>query len=620
MTIPRGNGHAMFGMERRFPRPVLLVIVYGIFLVIVGATAMTQTIMVSAQFSTSTINNVIGSDTALVRLFVAGALSPEDVGPTGPDAERLAALEERLRTLLAPGKIVHVEVRLPDGTVIASDRPEARGIVAPTTTDFATALQGRTATAGIDLSAESEAMGPALMPTSVLREYFPLVTDGGVMGVVAVWRDAEPILTQLDEMRRNVVLLTLSAGLIASAVLFFVFRSAQKRISRQTRALIDASRLDVLTGRLNHGALVDAVAEAVEHGRAEGSAFSLALVDVDNFRRLNEMYGHGAGDDALMTVLKGLVNEAPGTALVGRYGPDELMLLIPGAEVSDLRVVVERLRAGLADRSLQYESSEQLPLTISAGICTFPDHADSVTELLTVAANCLHEAKASGGDAVRDANAIEVAPAEARTFDVFQGLILAVDTKDRYTKRHSEDVARYGTFLAEQMGLDPELIATIRVAGLLHDVGKIGIPDQILRKPGPLTPDEYAVVKQHVALGDLIVRDLPDVALIRAGVRHHHERWDGKGYLDGLAGAEIPLVARILAVGDAFSAMTTTRPYRKAMDVREALTRLEDASDSQLDANLVEIFIRAIETAPDAPLPGGDVQPLRLWTPYRHVA
>ncbi len=166
-----------------------------------------------------------------------------------------------------------------------------------------------------------------------------------------------------------------------------------------------------------------------------------------------------------------------------------------------------------------------------------------------MAANALHEAKASGGDAVRDAGIAVSLPAEARTFDVFQGLILAVDTKDRYTKRHSEDVARYAVFLAEQAGIDPELIATIRVAGLLHDVGKIGIPDQILRKPGPLTADEYAVVKQHVALGDMIVRDLPDVAVIRAGVRHHHERWDGNGYLDGLVGEAIPLVARILAVG-----------------------------------------------------------------------
>jgi diguanylate cyclase (GGDEF)-like protein len=610
----------VFGTPVRLPRPVLLIIVFGIFLAIVGVTAMAQTMLVSAQFSTSTLNNVVGSDTALVRLFVTGALSPDDLGSDGPDAQRLTALEQRLRTLLGPGQIVHLEVRTPDGRVIASDRPEARGTTAPITPDFATALRGRSATAAIDPVATSEAMGPTLGPSSVLREYFPLITDGGVIGVVGVWRDAGPILAQLDEMRRNVVLVTLSAALVACAALFLVFRSAQGRISRQTHALVEAARLDPLTGRLNHGALVDAVASAVEYGRAEGQAFSVALIDIDNFRMLNETYGHAAGNDVLLTVLHGLVREAPPSAVIGRYGPDELMMLLPDSEAGPLRDTIERLRATLTVRSLQFDASEKLPLTISAGICTFPDHGDSVTALLTAAANALQEAKASGGDALRDAGVALVVPAEARTFDIFQGLILAVDTKDRYTKRHSEDVARYAVFLAEQAGMDPELIATIRVAGLLHDVGKIGIPDQILRKPGPLTADEYAVVKQHVALGDLIVRDLPDVSVIRAGVRHHHERWDGTGYLDGLAGEAIPLVARILAVGDAFSAMTTTRPYRKALDVREALVRLEDASGSQLDERLVEIFIRGIEHAPNAPLPGSDVQPLRLWTPYLHVA
>ena len=118
----------------------------------------------------------------------------------------------------------------------------------------------------------------------------------------------------------------------------------------------------------------------------------------------------------------------------------------------------------------------------------------------------------------------------------------------------------------------------------------------------------------------MIVRDLPDIDVIRAGIRHHHERWDGDGYLDRLAGEEIPLVARILAVGDAFSAMTTTRPYRKALGLSEALRRLEDAAGTQLDERLVTLFVEGIETAEDAPLPGADVQSLRLWTPYRQVA
>jgi HD-GYP domain-containing protein (c-di-GMP phosphodiesterase class II) len=182
---------------------------------------------------------------------------------------------------------------------------------------------------------------------------------------------------------------------------------------------------------------------------------------------------------------------------------------------------------------------------------------------------------------------------EAVRWDVLEGLVIAVDTKDHYTRRYSEDVARYAGFLGAQLGLDDQVRSVLYRAGRLHDIGKIGIPDQILRKPGALTEGEYETVKQHVALGDLIVRDLPDLDEIRAGIRHHHERWDGKGYLHGLAGDAIPRCPDP-AVCDAFSAMTTTRPYRKALFVEEALTRLEDACGSQLDERLVTAFVNGI--------------------------
>ncbi len=587
---------------------------------IVGVTAVAQIVMVSAHFTTSTLNSVVGTDAALVRMFVTSTLSPDDLAPAGPSATQLTTLEGRLATLIESGQILQIEVRRPDGVIIASNQPTARGLVAAMTPDFSAALTGERATAGIVELAASEAGGPALPTGQVLREYFPLVIDGETRAVVGVWRDAVPILLQLDELRRNVVLVTLSAGLVAAFVLFFVFRTAQSRISRQAEALVDASQRDTLTDQLNHGAMVDAVAQAVEASEADGRPFALALLDIDNFRLLNETYGHQAGDDALLTLVDVLDREMPADAVFGRYGPDELLIVVPTDEVNMIENVLARVRSALVDHALQYEASERLPLTLSAGVCTFPDHAQSVTGLLTIAALTLQEAKSSGGDAVRFAGANLEAPAETRTFDVFQGLILAVDTKDRYTKRHSEDVARYAIFLAERLGLPPEVIATIRVAGLLHDVGKIGIPDHILRKPGKLTAEEYAIVKQHVALGDMIMRDLPDIELIRAGVRHHHERWDGDGYLDRLAAEQIPLIARLLAVGDAFSAMTTTRPYRKALDIREALTRLTDASGTQLDERLVGVFVEGIETAADAPLPGMDTQPLRLWTPYRQVA
>ena len=238
--------------------------------------------------------------------------------------------------------------------------------------------------------------------------------------------------------------------------------------------------------------------------------------------------------------------------------------------------------------------------------------------MLSAAAVAVGEAKAGGGDRSCVARIGEEERVVIGGFDVLQGLVIAVDTKDRYTKRHSEDVARYAVFLARRLGLDEDTCDTIRLAGLLHDVGKIGIPDIILRKPSKLTADEYAMFQQHVALGDAIVRDVPNVDVVRAGIRHHHERWDGRGYLEGLEGEEIPTIGRILAVADAFSAMTTTRPYRRALPVEEALKRLGDAAGTQLEELLVVSFIEGLETDADAPMPGEESP--RIWTPQSMVA
>jgi diguanylate cyclase (GGDEF)-like protein len=609
----------VFGSPHRVPRPVLFGLVYGIFLVIVGITATAQAVMVSANFSTTTLESVVGTDAALVRSVVNTFLRPDDLRPGGMTPARRAELEEQFAVLVRRAEVIRLELRLPDGQVLASDLPGLAGSTAIPSADFRTAVEEHKITAAIADVGESESIGPTLETTSVLRAYFPLESGGRVQAVVGLWRDAVPVLAKLDEVRRDIVVTTLGAALVAALVLFLVFRASQARITRQTAALVETTRRDPLTGLLNHGTLVDELAVALEAARSEQRAIGVALVDIDGFRLVNETYGHAAGDRALMTVVAALQTDLPTTITFGRYGPDEFLLIAMADRVAELRPILERLQATLADGELQFEASERLPLTVSAGICIYPDHAASVTALLTTAAMALEQAKSGGGDAIRFAGREVDLPAEAHTFDVFQGLILAVDTKDRYTKRHSEDVARYAVFLGRLAGLDDPTIQTLRVAGLLHDVGKIGIPDHILRKPGKLTGDEYRTVQQHVALGDTIIRDLPNVELIRAGVRHHHERWDGAGYLHGLAGEEIPLIARILAIGDAFSAMTTTRPYRKALPTAEALRRLEDAAGTQLDEKLVASFVAAIESDGEAVLPAGDTR-WGLWTPYTQVA
>jgi diguanylate cyclase (GGDEF)-like protein len=304
---------------------------------------------------------------------------------------------------------------------------------------------------------------------------------------VGIWRDAVPILARLDEIRRDVVLVTLTAAVFAAVLLFLIFRSAQGRLTRQTAALVEATQRDSLTGTLNHGALVVHLAGEIERARSAGAPLGVALVDLDNFRLLNDNHGHRAGDEALLAVADQLRRQIPSTVTLGRSGPDEFLLIAPAESVFELEPALIRLRTALADLSLQFESTERLPVTISAGLCTYPEHGSSATALLAAASRVLEEAKASGGDTIRVAGDASADDGQTSGFDVLHGLVLAVDTKDRYTKRHSEDVARYGVYLARRLDLDPDLVRTIQVAGLLHDVGKIGIPDGILRKPGKLT-------------------------------------------------------------------------------------------------------------------------------------
>ena len=600
-------------------RPLLLALVYGVFLVLVGVTASGLVAVAGAHIQSATLQAVVERDHSLVELFVAGRLEAGDLTGGGPPPARAAELASQLAVLTGGDRILRIEVRGTDGRVLFSDDAAMAGEQAPISPAMADALAGHPSAALMESARAAQPAGPALPASDVVQEFLPIVgADGEPAAVVAMWRDAAPLLADIDAARRDVMIVTLAAAVLLAGILFFVFRAAQARISNQQRQLLEATRRDPLTGLLNHGAVVGHVAEEIEAARAWGRSIGLALVDVDNFRLFNDNHGHEAGDEILRRVAGVLQPGVDDGAALARYGPDEFLLVQPGADAQTMVGIAEAFALALSSVSVQFGESEELPVTTSIGIACHPEHGSSLTELLTVVAVALGEAKASGGDTLRVAQLGEEERVMSGSFDVLQGLVIAVDTKDHYTKRHSEDVARYAVFLAEQVGVDEETRRTIQLAGLLHDIGKIGIPDVILRKPNKLTADEYHAFQQHVALGDAIVRDVPHVDDVRAGIRHHHERWDGNGYLDGLEGEEIPLIARILAVADAFSAMTTTRPYRRALPIEEALRRLTDAADTQLDERLVAAFVQGIETAPDAPLPGAETT--ALWRPELWVA
>ncbi len=550
-------------------------------------------------------------DQAVVRGFVESNLTAADVPVGLATPDRRATLEASLADLVRRHGYLGIEVISAEGAAILA--ASGTGPAAPASEQTTEAISTGRPNASIATDASSG--------TSTLIEAIPVLQGGDVVLAFQVRRDAAPLIAGAGDAWRDVLVVTASAAVVLGVLLTVIFRTANIRLRKQDAELLETRRRDPLTGLLNHGAAVTALTGFVEGARADSSSLGVALVDIDNFRLLNDVHGSTAGDQALLTVSAAFRKDEERWLVLSRFGPDEFLAIAPAAVARDLPAAIQRLRDRLAAQHLDLPGSERLPVTISIGIAYFPFHAGSVIELLSAATTALAEAKASGGNGVSIADAWTSEPrAPHTTFDVLQGLVLAIDRKDRYTKLHSEDVAAYALFLADRIDLAEEERASLRIAALLHDVGKIGIPDDILRKPGRLTPYEYEIVKQHVALGDLIVRDVPDVAHIREGVRYHHERWDGNGYMMGLAGENIPLIARILAVADAFSAMTTSRPYRKALATERALDELRAVGGTQLDASLVDAFVSGMELDADAPLPGVARNSTLLWTPTTRAA
>ena len=368
-----------------------------------------------------------------------------------------------------------------------------------------------------------------------------------------------------------------------------------RELNRRTEAL---ATTDPLTGLCNHRAFHTKLAEAARVGRG-GERFAVAVLDLDNFKFFNDAYGHAAGDDVLRQVTSALRLNALPEDTLGRFGGDEFALILPlltttgtrqGLSSDTLRRCLETALDGLFFQPPG--SLSAIPLTISVGVALFPDDAGSSLEVLELADRRLMYAKTGGGsDNPADTLYHDLA-LSLSGFPMLNALVTAVDNKDRYTRRHSEDVLTYSLQIADCLHLNTETRRTLQIAALLHDVGKIGVPDRVLRKPGVLTDEEHQSVQQHPAMGAAIVGAVPGFEGTLETVRHHHERWDGGGYPDGLSGTETPFLARLVAVADAFSAMTTDRPYRKGMERGKALRILEEGAGTQWDPECVEALLR----------------------------
>ncbi len=358
----------------------------------------------------------------------------------------------------------------------------------------------------------------------------------------------------------------------------------------------DRADHDALTWLYNHGSFHRRLAEEERRARGSNSTFGIAVLDVDNFKFFNDAYGHAAGDEVLLKVAQVLKSACRGTDIVGRVGGDEFAVLMPGLTSATVEEAGYRLRRAIGKLGYRpHESQSDVPLGLAVGVAVFPEEGSTAADVYRVADEKLYQAKhGSKRSALRAEELRRQAEDLIPGFAMIDALVSAVDSKDRYTRRHSEDVLLYVTRLAEAIRLPEVECSALSLAALLHDVGKIAIPDKILRLPGALSPEQFEMIKQHAPLGASIVASVPGLEATIDAVRHHHEAWDGSGYPDNLAGENIPFTARLLAIADSYSAMTTDRPYRKGLSHANALHILQEGSGKQWDPALVVAFCQAL--------------------------
>jgi diguanylate cyclase (GGDEF)-like protein len=370
--------------------------------------------------------------------------------------------------------------------------------------------------------------------------------------------------------------------------------------------IANAARSDPATGLLNRRAYDELVALELERSRRTGRPVSILLGDLDHLAALNEVAGQAAGDAVLQLVARDLRKWKRRIDRAARVGGDEFALLLPETDERGAYILAERLRRATR-RSV---GDAPVAVTLSFGIASHPDHGADTATLTRSAERAMLAAKELGGDraVIYSAEAVRLLGPGDGACDLQLATVIALaealDIRDTGTAKHSYTVGRYSHLMAVELELEPAHAERVRLAGVLHDIGKIGVSDALLSKPGPLSADEWIEMKTHpeIAARLLSRTEFDD---LRGWILAHHERPDGSGYPFGLTHSEIPLEASILAVADAFEAMTVDRVYRPALGKTGARAELEAGAGIQFDAEVVEAFLRALDrdSAPVAQAP-----------------
>jgi diguanylate cyclase (GGDEF)-like protein len=380
----------------------------------------------------------------------------------------------------------------------------------------------------------------------------------------------------------------LSAALVGPVVAVALY---QRSVDRELKAM-RLALTDPLTGLGNHRYFHEQLERSLVEAEASGLHVALCLFDVDDFKDVNDAHGHPAGDKLLVAIASRLRQD--GEAF--RLGGDEFALLLVGPEEAE----AVRIAEGVLARVGRVNAGPEIELRVSAGIVVYPAVGVERSELVQLADSALYLAKEHGKGRVRvyqpdllelvELRRLVDGPGRAAGLRAAASLAHAVDARDAYTGSHSHRVGNLSARIAQQMGLDGKQVELARLAGSLHDLGKLAIPEEILRKPGPLNEAERLVLERHPQIGFRMLDSL-GVEPVASWVLHHHERWDGEGYPEGLSGERIPLGSRIILVADAYDAMITERVYGDRLSHDRAMDELERCAGTQLDPSVVAAFV-----------------------------